>query len=142
MAGPRRGPGTGNSPHRAPTTAPWRADAIASPSSEDASPPDEADLYTRVLQLLTDAGLYNPASETHDLLLTAHGQAVVIGWSEATAIPGSGTRRAIRFALLEILTAAGLDARYEPPAGRRTGTVIVTRPHPDARDESTPYSPH
>lgn len=118
-----------------------RPDATAGASGEDTSPPHEADLYTQVLQLLAGAGLYDDTSETHDLLPTVQGQAVVIGWSEAAAVPGSGTRRAIRFALLEILTAAGLDARYEPRAGHRTGAVVVTRPHPDARHESTPYSP-
>jgi hypothetical protein len=70
--------------------------------------------------------------------LTLRGDSLLIGWSDSSGVPGFGTRRAIRIAVLEMLTAAGLHARYEPPAERPTGTIAVTVPHPTDHELSTP----
>lgn len=94
------------------------------------------DLLALVSGLVRDAGLYQPDRDAGGLVLSAAGEGVVLSWAPSTPIPATRTAVAIRTALIELITAAGLTASYQRAAGARSGTITVTRaaePRPAAR---------
>lgn len=130
MAGDRIGPNARNSD----------ASGSRGHAHERAARRSEAeDLYGFVRRLLTDARLYDPQELAPRLRLTPAGGSVVIDWLPVAPLPPTGTRHALRIALLEVLTSAGLNAVYEPPpCASSSGTITVTRPAPRPRASSGP----